>query len=106
MMVRTLVPAAVLLALAPAGCATPESRLESALREAGLPPRLSGCMAERMADELSVSQLLALRSLGSLSDAPVDELSTREFLRRVRALRDPEILGITTAALGRCSIGL
>ncbi len=89
-----------------ASCATPESQLGSALQSAGLSPRVSGCMAERMVDRLSIGQLLKLRSLGSLGDRPVGELSAREFTRKVRALGDPEILSVATSSLAACSLGL
>jgi len=92
--------------LALASCATPESQLSSALRSAGLGPRVSGCMAERMVDRLSLAQLLKLRSLGSLGDKPVGELTAREFMRRVRALDDPEIVGVATSSLAVCGLGL
>lgn len=101
---KTWLPLAALAALA--ACAGPQSRIESALTEAGLSPRISACMAERMVDRLSVDQLLKLRSLSGLADRPADQLSAREFLRRVRALRDPEILAVTSSALARCSLDL
>jgi hypothetical protein len=89
-----------------ASCATPESQLGSALRSAGLSPRVSGCMAERMVDRLSLGQLLKLRSLGGLGDKPVGELSAREFMRRVRALGDPEIVSVAASSLAVCGLGL
>jgi hypothetical protein len=97
---------ALIPALALAACAGPESRIESALTGAGLSPRVSKCMAGRMVDRLSVGQLLKLRSLGGLAERPMGELSTREFLRRVRALEDPEILAVTSSALARCTLGV
>jgi hypothetical protein len=100
---RRFAPLAALLALA--ACAGLESRIESALESAGLPAGLSSCMARRMVDRLSIAQLLKLRSLGGLAERPVGELSAREFLRRVRALEDPEILQVSTVALARCSLG-
>lgn len=96
-------PLLALLALA--ACAGPESRLRSALESAGLSPRVSTCMARRMVDRLSIGQLLKLRALSGLAEREADALSAREFLRRVRALEDPEILQVTTVALARCSFG-
>ncbi|QHL91743.1 hypothetical protein GVO57_02520 [Sphingomonas changnyeongensis] len=93
-------------ALLASGCAGPESQLSSALASAGLPPSVSTCMARRMVDQLSIGQLLKLRSLGGLADRPVADLSAREFLRRVRALKDPEILAVTGSALARCGLGV
>lgn len=96
--------AAALLALA--ACSGPESRVDSALRAAGLSARVSKCMAGRMVDRLSIGQLLKLRSLGGLADRPADELSLKEFRRRLRAIGDPEIVAVTTSALARCSLDL
>lgn len=96
--------ATVLCLLALSSCATPESQLGTALRSAGLSPRVSACMAARMVDRLSLGQLLKLRSLGSLADR--EELSAREFLRRVRALGDPEIVSVASSSLAVCGLGL
>jgi hypothetical protein len=90
--------------LALASCATPESQLETALAEAGLSPTVASCMAERMVDRLSIGQLLKLRSLGSLGEERPD--SAAEFMRKVWALRDPEILNVTTSSLAVCGLGL
>ena len=90
--------------LAVASCATPESQLGSALRAAGLSPRVSSCMAERMVDRLSLGQLLKLRSLGSLGEEKPG--SAGEFMRKVRALGDPEIVGVATSSLAVCGLGL
>jgi len=96
----------LILLLTLASCATPESQLRTALGNAGLSPRIAGCMAERMVERLSVGQLLKLRSLGRLGDGPVGQLSAAEFLRRVRALGDPEIVGVATSSLAVCGLGL
>jgi hypothetical protein len=96
--------AILLLTLTLSACASPQSRIESGLREAGLSAKQSACMADRMADKLSVGQLLKLRSLSSMKDKNVREMSIEEFLRNVRALRDPEILSITTRAGLGCAI--
>ncbi|NNM78664.1 hypothetical protein HJG53_17390 [Sphingomonas sp. ID1715] len=92
----------VLLALA--SCAGPESQLATGLQRAGLSKATAACMADRMVDRLSLGQLLKLRSLGSLGeDRPG---SATEFMRKVRALRDPEILSVTTSSLAVCGLGL
>lgn len=52
-MKRAALPLA-LLALALAGCATPETRLRTGLNNAGLSKAMSACMAERMVDRLSL----------------------------------------------------
>jgi hypothetical protein len=61
-------------------------------------------MAERMVERLSLNQLLKLRSLGSISeDRPH---SAAEFVKKVRAMRDPEILSVATSSLAVCGLGL
>lgn len=86
-----------------AGCATPETRLRNGLVEAGLPKGIATCMADRMVDRLSLVQLRRLSALGSLGDKPLRELSFDQFLRKVRALKDPEILGVTTSSAAICA---
>jgi len=83
-----------------AGCAVPEARLRAGLENAGLSRPMAACMAERMVDRLS---LIQLRRIGDLPYAR-DERSVQGFLRRVRALRDPEILTVSAAAAARCAL--
>jgi hypothetical protein len=97
---KLLIP--VLAAATLAGCATPEARLRAGLGNAGLSPPLATCMAHRMADRLSLMQF---RRIGDLPRAP-DSVSMGEFLRRVRALRDPEILSISSSSAALCATGL
>lgn len=85
-------------------CATPESRVRSALMDAGLSRPVSTCMAQRMVDRLSLGQLQKLSRLAGLRERRIGDLTIGEFLRQARALGDPEILGVvTTAGLG-CAI--
>ncbi len=89
-----------------ASCATvsPESRVRAGLIDAGLSPRLSACMAERMVDRLSLSQLRRLQSLASLGKADMKALSIDRFLYKVRALDDPEIFMVTSKAAVGCML--
>lgn len=103
MMIRTAA-ASALLTLALAGCATPETRLRNGLVSAGLPRPVAGCMAEKMVDRLSITQLRRLESLSSLKDERIGDLTIAQFWRKVRALRDPEVLAVTTRAGLSCSI--
>jgi hypothetical protein len=90
--------------LALSACATPESRVRSALLNAGLSRPVSTCMAQRMVDRLSLGQLQRLSRLSELRETRIRELTVGEFLKRTRALGDPEILAVvTTAGLG-CAI--
>ena len=83
-----------------AGCAVPEARLRAGLENAGLSRPMAACMAERMVDRLS---LIQLRRIGDLPYAR-EARSIEGFLRRVRALRDPEILTVSSAAAARCAL--
>jgi hypothetical protein len=92
------------LLLALSACATPESRVRTALLNAGLSRPVSSCMAQRMVDRLSLGQLQKLSRLSALRDTRIGNLTVGEFLKKTRALGDPEILTVvTTAGLG-CAI--
>ncbi|WP_448659830.1 hypothetical protein ACPVPU_04765 [Sphingomonas sp. CJ99] len=82
------------------GCAVPEARLRAGLVNAGLPRPLSACMAERMVDRLNLAQL---RRMGDLPTAR-DAASLDQFLRRVRALGDPEIWTVTSSSATICAV--
>lgn len=85
-----------------AGCAVPEARLRAGLVRAGLPKPLSACMAERMVDRLSLAQLMRI---ADLPEARGSE-SVDQFLHRVRALGDAEILGVASSSAALCAAGL
>ena len=87
-------------------CATvsPESRLRTGLIDAGVSPRMAGCMAERMVDRLSLAQLRRLQSLASLRKSHKGDMTVDRFLFKVRALEDPEIFAVTSKAAIVCSI--
>ncbi len=90
--------------LALSACASPESRVRTALLDAGLSRPISTCMAQRMVDRLSLGQLQKLSRLSALRDTRIKELTVGEFLKKTRALGDGEILAVvTTAGLG-CAI--
>ena len=87
-----------------AGCATPETRLRTGLENAGVPKTQSACMADRMVDKLSLTQLRRLGSLASLRDPDAREDSMSQFLHRVRALKDPEILSVSISSAALCAL--
>jgi len=89
--------------LALAACATPEARLRTGLVNAGLSQSIASCMAERMVDRLSLLQLRRLGSLSTLKDKLMSDLSLSQFLHKVRALKDPEILTVTTSSAALCA---
>lgn len=82
------------------GCAVPEARLRAGLIDAGLSSPLSACMAERMVDRLNLAQL---RRMGDLPRAR-DAVTMDRFLRRVRALGDPEIWTVTSTSAAICAV--
>ena len=94
----------LLLALALAGCATPEARLRTGLQDAGLSKAMAACMAERMVDRLSLVQLRRLSALGSLKDKHIADLTLDQFFRKIRALKDPEILTVSTSSAAICAL--
>jgi hypothetical protein len=95
-----LLPALALLA----GCAvTPEQRVNAALRDAGVPPRVASCMAQRMAAKLSIEQLKELKSLAK-AEQPGEKVSAKHILKRVAAIGDPEVVEVTSRAAIGCYI--
>ena len=85
-------------------CATPETRVRTALMDAGLSKPISACMADRMVDRLSLIQLNKLSSLKKLRSRDASKLSIDEFLKRTRSLQDPEILGVVSSSGLICAI--
>jgi hypothetical protein len=100
-MVARMVVALGLAALL-AGCGIPRAEVRSGLVSAGLPRPMASCMAHRMVKRLSLGQL---RRLGDLPNAHGDQ-DIDEFLHHVRALGDPEILGVTTSSAALCGAGI
>ena len=100
MALRVALPLAALLALS--ACAIPEARLRRGLQNAGLSRPMAACMAQRMADRLS---LIQLRRIGDLPYAS-SSVSVSEFLHRIRALGDAQILGVSTSAAALCAVGM
>ncbi len=101
-MIKAVALALPLLALS--ACATPETRVRTALIDAGLPRPIATCMAQRMVDRLSLAQLQRLSHLSGLNERTIGQMTVREFIRKADALGDPQILTVvTTAGLG-CAI--
>lgn len=88
-----------------AACAAPQSRVETGLIRAGVSPRMAGCMADRMVDRLSITQLRRLQSLAKVSRADPRDLSIDQLLHNIRALEDPETVGVTSKAALVCALG-
>ena len=91
-------------ALALSACATPETRVRTALMDAGLSKPIASCMADRMVDRLSLIQLNKLSGLKKLRNKDVRKLSVDEFLKRTKSLQDPEIVGVVTSSGLICAV--
>ncbi len=72
-----------LAALALSACATPETRIRTAL---------------------SLVQLNKLTGLKKLRGQDMRNVTVEEFLRRTRSLQDPEILGVATSSGLICAV--
>jgi hypothetical protein len=96
--------AALTLTAALAACATPETRVRTALIDAGLSKPVASCMADRMVDRPSLIQLNRLSGLKKLRGADMRKISVEEFLKRTRSLQDPEILGVVTSSGLICAV--
>lgn len=87
-----------------AGCATPQARVEAGLMKAGLPQPMAECMADRMVRKLSITQLRRLQSLSTVPKTDYRAISIDQFVHKVRALEDPEIIGVTSKAALICAL--
>ncbi|WP_347303703.1 hypothetical protein V5740_03525 [Croceibacterium sp. TMG7-5b_MA50] len=102
-----LIAAAVML-LAVGGCvqAIAESRVQTALRNAGLSERNAGCMAERMVDRLTIDQLRRLEALRPQPGEPDRPTTLAEYVERVRRVGDAEVVAVTASSAALCATGL
>jgi len=95
----------LIAALTLGGCAAAyESRVRTSLVDAGLSPRMAGCMADRMVDRLSRRQLDSLGRLAGLRGRDIGAMRIEEFLHRSRAVLDPEIYAVLTRAGLGCAL--
>ena len=83
-----------------------KSRVESALVEAGLGAKTATCMAERMVDRLSISQLRKLEGLKARSGEAARPTTLNGYIDRVRRVGDPEVLAVTSSSAALCAVGL
>lgn len=90
--------------LALTACATPETRVRTALMDVGLSKPIASCMADRMVDRLSLMQLNKLNGLKKLRGQDMRKVTVEEFLRRTRSLQDPEILAVVSSSGLICAV--
>jgi hypothetical protein len=85
-----------------AGCAEriAESRVRSALLDAGLSERNADCMAGRMVERLTVSQLRKLEALRG------EKRSIGDYVIAVRQIGDAEVVSVTASSAALCATGL
>lgn len=90
--------------LALTACMGAEGKLRRGLINAGLSDSMATCMAKPMAQELSINQLMKLNSLSGAKNMDLGHTSIDQFLKRTRALQDPEIMRVTARAATDCFI--
>ncbi|MCC6827866.1 MAG: hypothetical protein IT550_06510 [Novosphingobium sp.] len=88
--------------LAATGCVQKiaESRVRSALLDAGLSERNAECMAGRMVDRLSIAQLRKLERLEG------EKRSLADYVVAVRRVGDTEAIAVTASSAALCATGL
>lgn len=95
-------------ALALAGCVQTiaESRVRSALVEAGVSQSDSACMAGRMVDRLTIDQLRKLEALKARPGEAARPATIGEYVDRVRRVGDAEVVAVTASSAGLCAAGI
>ena len=104
---RAVLPLLILM-LATGGCVQKiaESRVRSALVDAGLSDKNASCMAGRMVDRLTIGQLRKLEALKARAGERERPLTVGEYLERVRRVGDSEVIAVTASSAGLCAVGL
>ena len=102
---RFLLPLIGSLALVGCVHAIAESRVRSALSEAGLNDRVSDCMAGRMVDRLTIEQLKKLERLKTRAEER-DPVTVGDYLSRVARVGDAEVVGVTSSSAALCATGI
>ncbi|MCB2088785.1 MAG: hypothetical protein KDD98_08165 [Sphingomonadaceae bacterium] len=99
---------AALAALLLSGCVSQiaEGKVEKGLLRAGLSPANSACMAERMVDRLSITQLRKLERLQARKGEPARPVTLRQYVERVRRVGDAEVLAVTSSSAALCATGI
>jgi hypothetical protein len=94
-------PLLLALPLLASGCVEKiaEHKVRSALVDAGLPPATSDCMARRMVDQLTISQLRKLQALQG------EKRSVMDYVAAVHRVGDPKVFQVTAAAGAVCATG-
>ena len=100
-------PLSVLIggALTLTACAsTAERRIENSLIDAGLPRGLSSCMANRLSENLSVTQLRRVADFADGFEGRVEDMTIGEIGRKFRPLGDAALITTIGRAAAGCAI--
>ena len=105
---RARILCAVIAALSLSGCVdrVVESRVRSALSDAGLSDANAQCMASRMVDRLTIGQLRKLEELKGRAGESAKPARLRDYVERVRRVGDAEVIAVTTSSAALCAAGL
>ena len=92
----------VVTALTLTGCVSKLAygQVKSAMVEAGLSDANAACMASRMTDRLSITQLQKLKALKG------EKRSLWDYVRAVRRVGDAEVIEVTASSAALCASGL
>ena len=85
-------------------CASPESRVRSALLDAGVRPVVARCMADEMTDRLSIGQLQQLTRAQGVPGERLSDLSAGDLVARAERVGDREVVAVTAAAAAVCAL--
>lgn len=98
---------AVAAAIGLSACATPETRIASALMDYGFDRKTATCVGEELEDRLSNRQLRTLAGLAKdikREGRDVRDMSIRDLADRVRRTGDPELFAVLTRAGVGCAV--
>ena len=91
-----------------AGCveAIAESRVRTALLDAGVPAGDADCMSQRMVDRLTIEQLRKLEALKARAGEAERPSNLSDFVARIRRVGDEEVVAVTASSAALCATGL
>jgi hypothetical protein len=91
------------------GLANPlvEWQVKGALVESGIGEKRAECMAGRMVERLTISQLWKLRQgMAPLEGEPEEGYGLGELIKRLDRVNDGEAVAVLTTSAGLCAIGI
>ena len=89
---RLIAVAALLAPLLLWGCATPSSRIASALVDRGVPPPQARCMGDRLSNRLSLAQLQRLDAISKMNEGRINRMSIPQIANALSDARDPGLV--------------